>query len=143
MDKVIITHNSEETEQLGIELASSLRDGMVVSLIGELGTGKTTLVKGIGKGLLISCEITSPSYLLAKEYCGQLVLHHLDAYRISSIAELREVGLDELLPPANGVTVIEWADQIAGMDKISDLSVRIAYLDFASRKVTITSKKQN
>ncbi|HBR09699.1 tRNA (adenosine(37)-N6)-threonylcarbamoyltransferase complex ATPase subunit type 1 TsaE [Candidatus Bipolaricaulota bacterium] len=142
MDKVIITRSSEETEKIGIELALSLRDGMVVSLVGELGTGKTTLVKGIGKGLLISYEITSPSYLLAKEYCGQLVLHHLDAYRICSIAELHEVGLDELLPPAEGVTVIEWADRIAGMDEISDISVSIDYLDLESRKVAINTKKR-
>ncbi|MCI2424805.1 tRNA (adenosine(37)-N6)-threonylcarbamoyltransferase complex ATPase subunit type 1 TsaE [Candidatus Acetothermia bacterium] len=141
MNKVIITHSSEETEKIGIELALSLRDGMVVSLVGEVGTGKTTLVKGIGKGLLINCEITSPSYLLAKEYYGQLVLHHLDAYRIYSMTELREVGLDELLPPAEGVTVVEWADHIAEMDELSDISVTITYLDFENRKVTINTKK--
>ncbi len=84
MDKTIIAHTAEEMEEIGTKLAESLTDGMLVSLIGPLGSGKTTLVKGIAKGLLITEVVVSPSYLLAREYQGRLTLHHLDAYRVSS-----------------------------------------------------------
>lgn len=124
-------------EEIGIDLASMLTDGIVVSLVGPLGAGKTTLVKGIAKGLLITDIVVSPSYLLARDYYGRLALHHLDAYRISSLGELAEVGLDQLLPPAEGVTVIEWPNRIEGIVEISDIVIRIILLEDGKREVAI------
>jgi len=137
MNKTIIAHNSLEMEEIGIDLASMLTDGIVVSLVGPLGAGKTTMVKGIAKGLLITDIVVSPSYLLARDYFGQLALHHLDAYRINSLEELVEVGLDQLLPPAEGVTVIEWPNRIKGIVEISDIVIRIALLEDGKREVAI------
>ena len=137
MNKTIIAHSSQEMEEIGIDLASMLTDGMVVSLVGPLGAGKTTLVKGIAKGLLITDIVVSPSYLLARDYYGQLALHHLDAYRINSLSELAEVGLDQLLPPAEGVTVIEWPNRIKGIVEISDIVIRIILLEGGKREVAI------
>ncbi len=137
MNKIIIAHSSQEMEEIGIDLASMLTDGMVVSLVGPLGAGKTTLVKGIAKGLLITDIVVSPSYLLARDYYGQLALHHLDAYRINSLSELAEVGLDQLLPPAEGVTVIEWPNRIKGIVEISDIVIRIILLEGGKREVAI------
>jgi tRNA threonylcarbamoyladenosine biosynthesis protein TsaE len=125
-------------EEIGIELVPELADGMVVSLIGPLGAGKTTLVKGIAKGLLITEVVVSPSYLLAREYHGRLTLHHLDAFRLESLSELAEVGLDRLLPPENGVSAVEWPERIDGILDISDILVRIELLEGGSRKVRIT-----
>ena len=138
MDKTIIAHSAAEMEEIGIELVPELADGMVVSLIGPLGAGKTTLVKGIAKGLLITEVVVSPSYLLAREYHGRLTLHHLDAFRLESLSELAEVGLDRLLPPENGVSVVEWPERIDGILDISDILVRIELLEGGSRKVRIT-----
>lgn len=137
MNKTIIAHSSLEMEEIGIDLASTLTDGIVVSLVGPLGAGKTTLVKGIAKGLLITNIVVSPSYLLARDYYGRLALHHLDAYRISSLGELAEVGLDQLLPPAEGVTIIEWPNRIEGIVEISDIVIRIILLEDGKREVAI------
>ncbi|HUT86786.1 MAG TPA: tRNA (adenosine(37)-N6)-threonylcarbamoyltransferase complex ATPase subunit type 1 TsaE [Candidatus Heimdallarchaeota archaeon] len=138
MDKTIIAHSAAEMEEIGVGLSPELSDGMVVSVIGPLGVGKTTLVKGIAKGLLITAVVVSPSYLLAREYHGRLTLHHLDAYRLETLSELAEVGLDQLLPPEDGVTIVEWPDRIDGILDISDILVRIALLEGSSRKVQIT-----
>lgn len=140
MDKVAIAHTAAETEEIGIDLASVLRDGTVVSLVGPLGAGKTTLVKGIAKGLLITEVVVSPTFLLAREYRGRLALHHLDAYRLSSASELAEVGLDALLPPAEGVTAVEWPERVAGILDVSDLVVRIEPLESGARRVSITQR---
>ena len=138
MDKTIIARSAAEMEEIGIELVPELADGMVVSLLGPLGAGKTTLVKGIAKGLLITEVVVSPSYLLAREYHGRLTLHHLDAFRLESLSQLAEVGLDRLLPPENGVSVVEWPERIDGILDISDILVRIELLEGGSRKVRIT-----
>jgi tRNA threonylcarbamoyladenosine biosynthesis protein TsaE len=144
MNKTAIARSPEEMERIGAELAAHLRHGMVISLLGPLGAGKTTLTKGIAKGLLITDPVVSPTYLLARQYEGRIEgqgampLHHLDAYRVSSLDELHEVGLTELLPPADGVTVIEWPERVEGILEISDLVVRIDLRDLEERVVTIS-----
>ncbi len=140
MDKTILAHTPEEMEEIGLELADKLHDGMVVSLIGDLGAGKTTLVKGIAKGLLITDLVVSPSYLIYRPYHGRLTLHHLDAYRVSSVAELAEVGLDQLIPPESGVTVIEWPERVPEIIDVSDIVVHISMRADGARQVEITTQ---
>ncbi|MCD5416222.1 tRNA (adenosine(37)-N6)-threonylcarbamoyltransferase complex ATPase subunit type 1 TsaE [Candidatus Bipolaricaulota bacterium] len=139
MDKTIIARSAVEMEEIGIDLAVNLSDGMLISLVGPLGSGKTTLVKGIAKGLLITQVVISPSYLLFRSYQGRLTLHHLDAYRVSSLHELAEVGLDLLLPPETGVSAVEWPTRVEGIVEASDILVRIDLLDDLARRVSITS----
>ena len=129
MNKTIIAHTPTEMEEIGVELASVLTDGMVVSLIGPLGSGKTTLSKGIAKGLLITDVVVSPSYMIARSYQGRMCMHHIDAYRVSTLNELAEVGLDDYLPPESGVSVVEWPDRIKGLVEISTIQVNIELLD--------------
>jgi len=138
MDRTIIAREAAEMEEIGIDLAGALKDGCLISLVGPLGAGKTTLTKGIAKGLLITEVVVSPSYVLAREYRGRLVLHHIDAYRVSSIEELAEVGLDALLPPETGVSVVEWPERIDGLVEMSDILVTIAYLENDARQVSIS-----
>ena len=138
MNRTIIARDPAEMEEIGIDLASKLADGFLVSLIGPLGAGKTTLTKGIAKGLLITDVVVSPSYVLAREYQGKLTLHHIDAYRVSSIDELAEVGLDALLPPESGVSVVEWPERIDGLVEISNILVSIEYLDDGARQISIS-----
>ena len=138
MNRSIIARTPIEMEEIGLEIAPSLRDGTLVSLVGPLGSGKTTLTKGIAKGLLITDLVVSPSYVLAKEYSGRFDLHHIDAYRITSIAEFVEVGLDALLPPEKGVSVVEWPERIPGLIEISDILVTIELLDDGAREVTVS-----
>lgn len=112
MERVLITGSAEETEEVGAELAPTLRDGDVVALVGELGAGKSTFVRGLARGLFVKDVLLSPSFVLARSYEGRVPFHHLDLYRVRSFEELCEVGLDELLPPPRGVTAVEWADRI-------------------------------
>lgn len=140
MNKTIIARTPADMEEIGENLAPVLSDGMVVSLIGQLGSGKTTLVKGIARGLLVTDIVVSPSYLLAREYQGRISLHHVDAYRVSTLNELAEVGLDELLPPAMGVTVVEWPSRIEGIVDISDIVIRIELLENEARKIQMSEE---
>ncbi len=141
MNKTIIARDAAAMEEIGVNLAGKLRDGMLVSLVGPLGSGKTTLTKGIAKGLLITDVVVSPSYVLAREYSGRLALHHVDAYRVSSLDELAEAGLDAELPPEHGVTVVEWPERIDGLIEASDLLVYIELQEDGSRRVTLTTHR--
>lgn len=140
MNKTIIARDAAEMEAIGEELAARLHDGALVSLVGPLGSGKTTFVKGIAKGLLITDVVVSPSYVLAREYEGRLALHHVDAYRVGSLAELAEVGLDAYFPPDRGITVVEWPERIDGLVEASDALVEIELLDDGSRRVQVRTR---
>lgn len=138
MNKSIIAHSPAEMEEIGIELASILKDGMVVSLVGPLGSGKTTLAKGIAKGLLITDVVVSPTYVIARSYEGRTVMHHIDAYRLSSLDELSEAGLEDYLPPVSGVSIVEWPDRIDGLVELSDIHVTLELLDGDDRRVNVS-----
>jgi tRNA threonylcarbamoyladenosine biosynthesis protein TsaE len=138
MNKTIIARTPADMEEIGADLAPKLTEGMIISLIGPLGSGKTTLVKGIARGLLVTDIVVSPSYLLAREYQGRIALHHVDAYRVANLAELAEVGLDELLPPTTGVTVVEWPSRVEGIVDISDIVIRIELMDNEARRIQIS-----
>lgn len=110
--KTQLINNEYETEKFGVALASLLKPGDVVCLIGDLGTGKTALTKAIAKGLGITKTVTSPTFTLVQEYLeGRLPLYHFDVYRIEDSSEMFEIGFEDYLY-GQGVCVIEWADQI-------------------------------
>ena len=108
----IITNSGKETIRLGQSLGSLLTAGDVVGLVGELGSGKTWLTKGIALGLGVdpATVVTSPSFALVNEYEGKVTLYHIDVYRLGNVAEFISAGLEEYLY-AGGVVVLEWADR--------------------------------
>ncbi len=109
----IIIRNEEDTKAFGIKLAESLEPNSVIALIGDLGTGKTTLTKYIAEGLGITEMITSPTFTIVCEYhSGRLPFYHFDVYRLGDSEDLFETGVEEYFY-AGGVCVVEWADQIA------------------------------
>ena len=105
------TANPAATVRLGQRLAERLGPGDCVALIGELGAGKTVLVRGIAAGLGADAKlVSSPTYVLVQEYPGRVPVYHVDLYRLGTAeADLAELGLDEML--AEGVVLIEWADR--------------------------------
>lgn len=133
----IITQSAEETRQLGFRLAGRLAAGDCLALIGELGAGKTTLVQGLARGLGVEGPVRSPSFLLVQEYAGRIPLYHVDAYRLQSAEELREIGFEEYLE-AGGVVVVEWADRVAPLLPPGCLRVTLEVLDRRRRQITIT-----
>lgn len=119
--------NEDETRDFGQGLASRIKPGQVVALIGDLGTGKTTLTKYIAEGLGINETITSPTFNIVKEYrSGQLPLFHFDVYRITDPDEMFEIGADEYFF-GDGVCIIEWADQIEEILPEDTLYIYIEY----------------
>ena len=109
----IVTNSTEETIKLGQSLGRHLIKGNVLGLIGELGSGKTTLVKGIALGLGVKEKdsVSSPSFVLIKEYRGRIPLYHFDLYRLDKINDIGYLGVEEYLFD-RGVCVIEWAEKM-------------------------------
>lgn len=112
-EQIVYIKNEHDTEEFGMKLASSLEPGDIVALIGDLGTGKTTLTKYIAKGLGVTENIDSPTFNIVKEHkSGIIPLFHFDVYRLSSGDELLDIGADEYFY-SDGVCIIEWADVVA------------------------------
>jgi tRNA threonylcarbamoyladenosine biosynthesis protein TsaE len=109
-----ISHNPAETESLGESWGRAAQRGRVIALSGDLGAGKTQLVKGIARGLGIAACVHSPTFTLVNEYGGgRLRLFHLDLYRLETPEQIAAAGLEEFLR-SDGVTVIEWAERMPG-----------------------------
>src|SRR3989338_3720662 len=107
------TTSAEETVRFGTCLGSFLKKGDVFALEGDLGGGKTTLVKGIVQGVngCSDAEVTSPTFVLMHEYPGPVTIYHIDAYRLANSEDARRAGLEEFLY-GEIITVVEWADRI-------------------------------
>jgi tRNA threonylcarbamoyladenosine biosynthesis protein TsaE len=109
--RFVLSHSPAETESLGERLGRALQSGCVMALSGDLGAGKTQLVKGLARGLGIPGRVHSPTFTLVNEYGGgRLKLFHLDLYRLETRAQVLSAGLEEFLQP-DGVSVIEWAER--------------------------------
>jgi len=131
-----VTADAAATRELAARLAREARAGDVITLIGELGAGKTVFAKGFGAGLGVPGTISSPSFILMAEYEGRLPLFHLDLYRLADAAEAIAGGLlDER--QAAGVTVIEWADRLRGLLPAARLEVIIEGTGDAPRTITL------
>jgi len=132
-----ISHSPAETESLGETFGRAAKCGLVIALSGELGAGKTQLVKGIARGLGITARVHSPTFTLVNEYVGgRLWLFHLDLYRLESREQILAAGLEEFLQP-DGVAVIEWAERIYDLRfTIYDLQkVQIEIVSETERKI--------
>ncbi len=129
IERTIILNNEEDTARYGLELARRLEPGDVVALIGELGTGKTSLTKYIAEGLGISEMLSSPTFNIVKEYrSGRLPLFHFDVYRLGDGEELLDIGGEEYFD-AGGVCIIEWADIVMSVLPENTLIVELEYTD--------------
>jgi len=114
----------DETYKLGELLGALVNSGDIICLIGDLGTGKTHLTKGIAKGLDIKDHITSPTFTIVNEYTGRLKLYHFDVYRVNDPDEIAAIGFDEYIF-SDGVSVIEWANYIKDLIPETNLTIEI------------------
>jgi len=143
MNNIEITTNSAaETIELGRKIGTALKGGEVFALVGNLGTGKTHLIKGIAMGLEAENgdHVSSPTFVLVNEYFGRggmIHIYHIDAYRIETEAEFAALGFDEYCRP-DSVVLVEWADKVpqamAGYDCIT---VRLEHAGQNQRKITL------
>jgi tRNA threonylcarbamoyladenosine biosynthesis protein TsaE len=146
-----ITHSAEETIALGRTLAELLTPPKLVLLRGDLGAGKTTLVKGIAEAFRAASaeDVTSPTFTLVHEYRGPRAnLYHIDLYRIDTPRQLETLGLDDLITD-NSVLLIEWGEKFARFERERDVEIALGRWDDkfgaaqsseSDRLITITTK---
>jgi len=124
------------TKAIGAALAGLLDPGDVVGLAGDLGAGKTRLVQGAAAALGVDDPVLSPTFMLLREYDGDLPVHHVDAYRLAGPVELEDLGLDEVLA-ADAVAFVEWADRVAAALPESWLELILHIRDDDTREVDV------
>lgn len=124
---LVETRSAEETRRLAVAISPVLVPGDMVVLAGDLGTGKTTFVQGIAVGLGITEQVTSPTFILMKEYHGgRYPLMHMDIYRMQKVQELIDLGYDEFLDPSH-IVIVEWGDMVEPLLPKDHLQVEISY----------------
>ena len=141
MTREFTTHSAEETIALGRELATLLAPPKLVLLRGDLGAGKTTLVKGIAEGFRAAAEedVTSPTFTLVHEYRGpSATLYHIDLYRVDTPRELETLGLDDMMGD-NSVLLIEWGDKFPRFERERDVEIALERISENERKVKVSS----
>lgn len=139
---VLKTRSAEETRLLAVCLAPVLVPGDLLVLAGDLGAGKTTFVQGLAAGLGITDRVTSPTFILMKEYLGgRFPLMHLDVYRLGKIQEVIDLGYDEFLDPSY-VVAVEWGDRVEALLPQEHLKIELLLGTGQNRSITLTGKGQ-
>jgi tRNA threonylcarbamoyladenosine biosynthesis protein TsaE len=144
MTREFTTKSAEETIALGRDLASLLAPPKIVLLRGNLGAGKTTIVKGIAQGFKAAEEedVTSPTFTLIHEYRGpKATLYHIDLYRIDTQRELETLGLDDLTTP-DSVLLMEWGEKFARFEEERDVEIAIDRVAENERRIVVTKKSE-
>ena len=131
-----ISHSQLETEEMGQKLAEELPGGSVVAMYGDLGAGKTAFVRGMAKGMGLSCRVSSPTFTIVNEYLGERELIHFDMYRLSSADELFDIGWEDYLS-RGAVCAVEWSENVQDAFFGDEVVVRIEKLNDTDRKITI------
>jgi len=138
----MVTYSAEETIGAGRKYAEHLKGGEIIGLKGELGSGKTTFIKGLAEGLRVDETITSPTFVILKSYPGRIgdpsnssgqvkkiEFIHIDAYRIESLDDIKSVGVEDYLGRSNVVVAVEWAEKIHEV-----LPKNTIYINFKHKK---------
>jgi tRNA threonylcarbamoyladenosine biosynthesis protein TsaE len=120
----LVTRAPEETRAAAAALAALLAPGDVVNLTGELGAGKTAFVQGAARALGVEGPVASPTFVLVREYRGQMPIYHVDVYRLERLQEVHDLGFEDLLDPA-GVVFVEWGDAVESMLPDSHLRIEL------------------
>ncbi len=136
-----ITHSPEETIAFGRKLAGELAPPLIVLLRGDLGAGKTTLVKGIAEGFEAASadDVTSPTFTLVHEYRGpRVTLYHIDLYRIETQGQLDTLGLDDLIAE-NSILLIEWGEKFAQLRRENYTEITLERVGESERGIQVTA----
>ncbi len=143
METTIITNSFEETQELGFNFAKKISDISILALHGDLGSGKTTFIQGLAKGLGINKKIISPTFIIMRSYKVPVIFkkshfYHVDLYRVNSEDDVRELGLIELINDSGNIIAIEWPEKILELLPEKRLDLHFTYIDENKRKITIT-----
>ncbi|OGD56960.1 tRNA (adenosine(37)-N6)-threonylcarbamoyltransferase complex ATPase subunit type 1 TsaE [Candidatus Berkelbacteria bacterium RBG_13_40_8] len=147
--KEFISKSPEDTINFAIDFAKKLKGGEILALEGELGSGKTTFVKGLAEGLGVTETILSPTFVLLKEYdilrpkfhlrggTNMVKFVHVDAYRVETIEDIKSVGIEDYLNRNDVILTIEWADKIEEILPKNTIHVKFETLEEKTRKISI------
>lgn len=140
----ITTHSADKTRQLGQKIGRLVKQPLIIALIGDLGSGKTAFVQGLANGLDVPAEyyITSPTFTLINEYPGRLPLFHADLYRLETVRDLEDIGLDELLYE-QGVLAVEWAEKLGDNLSGDYLVLQFEIINADCRKINLIAYGHN
>ncbi len=133
----IVTENAQATQKLGENFATTVKNGGVVCLYGDLGSGKTTFTQGLAKGLGIKKRIVSPTFIFIRQYLPHF--YHLDLYRIESLNDAKSLGIEEILSEPKNIVVIEWPEKIREILPEKRTEIFFKYLEENRRSVEIAT----
>ncbi len=137
----IVTNSVEETQALGVQLGRLLQAGDVVALHGELGSGKTTLIQGIAQGLGRDPNaIKSPTFVLMREYPGEIPLVHIDGYRLSGAPAAAWLDVELIFSP-DKITLIEWAERFGELLPENHIEIQLSHVSANRRRLVIAATR--
>lgn len=135
----IITKSAQESRELGKKIGRFLLAGDVVALVGELGSGKTTLIQGLAEGIGVSDFVTSPTFILIGEYQGRCPFIHVDLYRLQKIEEIENLGILEYFGRTD-IVAIEWAEKMEELLPQNFIKIEMETLNENERRICISEK---
>lgn len=144
-NEIRVTQSKDETQSLAREIAGCLQPGEILTLTGELGSGKTTFVQGLAMGLRIKQKILSPTFLIVRRYevsskyqvLSIKYFYHIDLYRVEHESDLRGLGLEEILEDKESVSAIEWPAKLGSLLPQRRIDLTFTYIDDHSRQIII------
>ena len=139
----VVSESEQTTKEIAKRYAQSIKSPCVISLVGDLGAGKTTFAKGFAEGFGVKEIVTSPTFTILNEYNGQnMPLYHFDMYRLSSMEEAINCGFEEYfnLKTLKGVVLVEWASNVEGLLPALHVEINFKKLDDIKREISITVK---
>jgi tRNA threonylcarbamoyladenosine biosynthesis protein TsaE len=139
--QTFITNSEHETEELGARLARVLHGGCIVAMFGDLGSGKTALVRGMARGMGLNARVTSPTFTIVNEYLGPVDLIHFDMYRLRSSDELFDIGWEDYLS-RGAVCAVEWSENVQDAFFGDEIRVTFKKLSDTGREITIEGAAQ-
>ena len=136
----LTSHSEKDTEAIGKLLMGLLPEGAVVALRGELGAGKTCLVRGMANAANANAAVSSPTFTMVNEYEGSPKIYHLDLYRIDDPRQVMDLGYEDLFDAPDGICIIEWAEHAENLLPEVRLDIALEHKDKNTRSIQITNR---
>ena len=146
MNREVITESFEDTQLIGENIANQLRGGEVIALYGDLGSGKTTFVQGLARGLGIAKHMQSPTFIIMRTYAvsqkgGVTQFYHVDLYRTESARDIEGLGLLEMLGRPDTIVAIEWPEKLGKHLPQKRIDIHCTYIEDERRNITINEHR--
>ena len=136
MNERHVSNGESETIRIAQKFAQSLVPGSVVALSGELGSGKTVFARGVAVYLDVKQQVTSPTFTLINEYCGDIPLYHMDLYRLNTLPEIEDIGVEDYFY-GDGICLVEWAEKLKGLLPEHAITIYLKQIDKNRREICI------